>query len=180
MEIMINIRKMHLYVLFGLLAVFFGVILVNAFGTSDPTVFGHSAGELVVTGDSITNGTIVAEDLVANTLTGNEILESSLGAVPIASDLSCTNCIGPTEVDISFDCQTKTTTVSGSAQLTATATLDSGYVVTGGGCYESSFNRGVWRSYPSGTMAWICVTTDSHSQATAGDATAYVRGCKLT
>lgn len=46
MKITINIMKKHLYVTAILLAVFIGTLFVIAFGTSKPSVIGHSVGEI--------------------------------------------------------------------------------------------------------------------------------------
>ncbi len=42
----VNIKKRFAYAIIGLLVLAVGVFVVNAFGTSNPSVMGHSAGEI--------------------------------------------------------------------------------------------------------------------------------------
>lgn len=97
MHFEIEITRKHAYVVSSLLVVLISVGLVNAFGGNNPIVLGHSAGELLVNGTSV----------VDNSLTGDDILESSLGTVPSAtsassassaSSVSCTDCLGSSQI----------------------------------------------------------------------------------
>ena len=49
MEIKLNIAKKHIYILMVFVLVIAGVALVIGYKTTDPTVFGHSSGEITVT-----------------------------------------------------------------------------------------------------------------------------------
>ena len=49
MHIGIDIQKRHFYVLMAAIALLFGAVMVIAFGGNNPSVFGHSAGELAIT-----------------------------------------------------------------------------------------------------------------------------------
>jgi len=46
MKLEVNIEKRYAYGIIGLLILVFGFLVVNAYGTSTPAVFGHSAGEI--------------------------------------------------------------------------------------------------------------------------------------
>lgn len=46
MKIEVNIEKRYAYGIIGLLILVFGFLVVNAYGTSTPAVFGHSAEEI--------------------------------------------------------------------------------------------------------------------------------------
>ena len=47
MKIEVNIEKRYAYAIFGILFLALGILIVNAYGTSNPAVVGHSAGEIV-------------------------------------------------------------------------------------------------------------------------------------
>ncbi|MBU2053028.1 MAG: hypothetical protein KJ721_02165 [Nanoarchaeota archaeon] len=47
MKIEVNIEKRYTYAIFGVLFLALGIFIVNAYGTSNPAVVGHSAGEIV-------------------------------------------------------------------------------------------------------------------------------------
>ena len=55
MKIEVNLEKRYAYLIIGLLILVFGFFVVNAYGTSNPAVFGHSAGELEIAWDDITD-----------------------------------------------------------------------------------------------------------------------------
>src|SRR3989344_7009221 len=46
MKIEVNLNKKFFVFFFGVALIIGGIFLVNAFGTSTPSVFGHSVGEL--------------------------------------------------------------------------------------------------------------------------------------
>ncbi len=46
MKFIISLGKKHLYLLAGIIGILAGIIIANAFGTSNPPVFGHTWGEL--------------------------------------------------------------------------------------------------------------------------------------
>ncbi|HDL02384.1 MAG TPA: hypothetical protein ENH20_00955 [Candidatus Pacearchaeota archaeon] len=45
-QIQINLSNKVFYTLVSMVALVLGIFLVNAYGTNDPTVFGHSSGEI--------------------------------------------------------------------------------------------------------------------------------------
>jgi hypothetical protein len=59
----IRIEKKHVYVFVALFVLLLGIALVNAFGSSNPSVVGHSAGELIVDSTSIVDGSINASKI---------------------------------------------------------------------------------------------------------------------
>ena len=46
MKVNLNLKKEYVYGIVGLLILATGFLIVNAYGTNDPSVFGHSADEL--------------------------------------------------------------------------------------------------------------------------------------
>lgn len=57
-DIKLNIEKKHVYLISGLLVLFAGMFAVNAFGGVEPSVMGHSAGEvdmspIIISGDEV-------------------------------------------------------------------------------------------------------------------------------
>ena len=46
MKLEVNISKKYFFIILGVLLLLIGVLLVNAYGTNDPPVFGHSVEEL--------------------------------------------------------------------------------------------------------------------------------------
>lgn len=77
-KIEIYVRRRDAVILSALLVLVALGLGVTAFGGSNPAVLGHSAGELIVNSTSV----------VDNSLTGDDILESSLGTVPSATSAS--------------------------------------------------------------------------------------------
>lgn len=75
MALTIRLENKHLLLLALLVGFIVGIGTASAFGGSSPAVLGHSAGELIVDTTSV----------VDNSLTGSDILESSLGTVPSAT-----------------------------------------------------------------------------------------------
>lgn len=158
----------------------------------------HVNGSLNVTGNisvigNITIGTgtvtISSSDITcANCIQGADIDESSLSGTATgltAGGLSCSNCISGTEISeaglvLTLDCQTNTATSASSTAPSTTATLDSGYTVTGGGCVVPNAGTTlIAETRPSGSNAWFCQGHDV-SVPTSFTITAYVRGCKIT
>ncbi len=54
----INFEKKHLYIFSALIGIFIGILFVNAFGTNNPPVFGHSVGE-IFWGDTIDSNVLI-------------------------------------------------------------------------------------------------------------------------
>jgi len=63
MRFTINFQKKHFYVLLLVGVLIFGALVVRGFGGSNPSVLGHSAGELIVDSSSITDGSITGADI---------------------------------------------------------------------------------------------------------------------
>ena len=126
------------------------VAVVVAFGGSNPSVMGHSALELIVNSSSIVDNSVGAADIDSTSLasecssitggaslcdgsdqdtdtdqqslgtSGSSITLTNGGSV-VAPDLSCTNCIGGTEVDESTLSGTASGLSIGGNAATATA-----------------------------------------------------------
>ncbi|MBD3318514.1 hypothetical protein GF342_01250 [Candidatus Woesearchaeota archaeon] len=88
MKVEANIKNEHIYILAAILVVLSGLFFAYAYGGSNPAIVGHSAGELVVTGESIVNESITGADIANNSIQGTQIEESTLGTVPSASSAS--------------------------------------------------------------------------------------------
>ncbi len=73
MAIDIRIENKHIFVLGMILALFAGLILVIGYGGNDPTLVGHSAGELLVDSSSIVNGSIQSEDIADGAINSSKI-----------------------------------------------------------------------------------------------------------
>jgi len=158
MDIRIHFEKRHLYVFGILTAVLISGWLVNAFGTSNPAVFGHSAGELIVDSSSIVDSSINVSKVntsqiqarVTGTCAGNNFVQSvgsggtvGCGAGPSTGLSGCTRQIG----------------VGSGSGSSRTATCSSGVVIFAA-CYPPSNASAVLNGihYPSTTtvdFVWI-------------------------
>ena len=125
MEYRINIKKKHAYLLALMSALFITTLIVNAFGGNNPAVLGHSAGELIVDGTSVTadslNGTQINESaLNCSAITGNTSLCDSRDD----GGLNCTTTvasISPTAIALPDSCVGREGTCTISVMSTTSA-----------------------------------------------------------
>lgn len=78
MQLIINIGKKHLYILALITVLLLTAIFATAYGSSNPAVFGHSEGELLVNSTSIVDGSITGVDIANDAVTGTQINEGTL------------------------------------------------------------------------------------------------------
>jgi len=174
MNININLGKKHFYTMLVLIVLLMFSVLVYAFGSSDPAVFGHSAGELIVDGTSIVNESITGEDINISTLNGTALSLT-------AGDLNCTDCIGNTEIDAStfaLTCiETTTTLSSGNGAQTFDMTISTaGYMMVSGSCVDTE-GRFVTQSRAVSTTVWRCSSNDGTLTVTTA-LSGYARSCR--
>ena len=84
MALTLRLENKHILLLVALIGFVLGIGTAAAFGGASPSVLGHSAGELIVDSTSV----------VDDSLTGSDILESSLGIVPSASSATTAGSAG--------------------------------------------------------------------------------------
>jgi hypothetical protein len=89
MKLTLNIKKKHFYVLVTLMTLLIGIVAVNAYGTSQPTEFGHSSGEIDVSFDGGATHITLQEAINQGKLGAKE--ETVFLSTPSSQDL-----IGPT------------------------------------------------------------------------------------
>lgn len=63
MKVVMNIRNSYLFTIAGLLILFAGIFVVSAYGGTDPSVMGHSAGE--IEGGGLPSGAVMAFNLTS-------------------------------------------------------------------------------------------------------------------
>ena len=169
MKVVINIEKRHVYLISSLLVLFAGMFAVNAFGGTEPSVMGHSEGELdlgpiTLSGDNVGIG--VASPTQKLDVSGNIKSSNSIMA-PKYCDQNGANCKTTSEMGGTLSCTTKSMSGSG------TIKCPSGYTMTGGGSiWRSDGNDKYIYSYPNGN-GWYCADKDGPQHS------CYVRCCKL-
>ena len=70
MDIHIHLERKHAFIFALFTTLLLGGLFAVAFGGNDPTVVGHSAGELIINSSSIVDNSVTATDIDESTLAG--------------------------------------------------------------------------------------------------------------
>jgi len=142
MEIKINIKKRHFFILAGLLLILWILVFVRAFGTNNPSNFGHSVGEMDWS-QAIPSNVNINGNLGVN---GQALIQ---GRRPFTQSIIVNSAWSGSPPDIRADCPAEYQLIGGSCEWQDTDNLWSNAL-----------------SYPDAN-GWRCQSADGSRRARA-------------